>query len=73
MVISFQLIHAQTSRKEDTKAFIATQGPKEESKGHFWRMVWANNVSVVIMLCNFKENGKVSYLPNETHSNVIHE
>jgi len=47
-----------TSKKDDTKAFIATQGPVEASKSHFWRMVWVNNVSVVIMLCNFKENGK---------------
>jgi len=48
-----------TSSKEgENKSFIATQGPLETTKGHFWRMVWAEKVGVIIMLCQSKENNK---------------
>jgi len=47
-----------SSRISETKAFIATQGPLEGTRGHFWRMVWHNNVNLIIMLCKCKENGK---------------
>ncbi|XP_069990734.1 receptor-type tyrosine-protein phosphatase mu-like isoform X2 [Penaeus vannamei] len=41
--------------------YIATQGPKAEKNntiGDFWRMVWEQNVSSIIMVANFIENGK---------------
>ncbi|XP_047493670.1 receptor-type tyrosine-protein phosphatase alpha-like [Penaeus chinensis] len=41
--------------------YIATQGPKAENLdtvGDFWRMVWEQNVSAIIMVANFIENGK---------------
>ncbi|ROT69632.1 putative receptor-type tyrosine-protein phosphatase S-like [Penaeus vannamei] len=41
--------------------YIATQGPKAEKNntiGDFWRMVWEQNVSTIIMVANFIENGK---------------
>jgi receptor-type tyrosine-protein phosphatase gamma len=47
-----------SSRKSESKTFIATQGPLESTRGHFWRMVWENQVSVIIMLCKCKEGGK---------------
>ncbi|KAF4523533.1 hypothetical protein B566_EDAN013076 [Ephemera danica] len=37
------------------KAFIATQGPREETIGDFWRLVWQKNISCIIMLCNLTE------------------
>ncbi|XP_042886374.1 receptor-type tyrosine-protein phosphatase T-like [Penaeus japonicus] len=38
--------------------YIATQGPKQNTIGDFWRMVWEQNVSAIIMVANFIENEK---------------
>lgn len=40
------------------KVFIATQGPKKNTFVNFWKMVWAQNVRTILMLCDFKENDK---------------
>ncbi|XP_064154460.1 receptor-type tyrosine-protein phosphatase V-like [Anguilla rostrata] len=48
--------------------FICTQGPLESTQADFWRMVWEQNVRVVIMLTPCKENHKVlcePYWPQE--------
>jgi protein tyrosine phosphatase len=39
--------------------FIGTQGAMKVTVEHFWRMLWENNVSVVVMLANVIEAGKV--------------
>lgn len=50
----------KSSKIAEPKAFIATQGPLESTRGHFWRMIWHNDVKLVIMLCRCKEDGKVT-------------
>ncbi|EYC03383.1 hypothetical protein Y032_0094g2728 [Ancylostoma ceylanicum] len=48
--------------------FICTQGPLPETIIDFWRMVWLEKVSHIIMLCGVKEEGKVKceqYWPDE--------
>ena len=56
---------------QSPKDFIATQGPKgkyykqhgyrvtgEETEDDFWRMVWENNCSTIIMLAKTFEKGR---------------
>ena len=43
------------------KEFIATQGPLPDTENDFWRMVWEQRCSTIVMLTRHKEdNGKVS-------------
>lgn len=39
------------------RAYIATQGPLEETVGDMWRMMWEFKSKVMVMLCNFSEEG----------------
>lgn len=42
-------------------AYIVTQGPTEETVNDFWRMVWQENVSAIIMLTKTFDFTKVSF------------
>ena len=39
------------------KAYIATQGPLQTTVGDIWRMMWEFKSKVMVMLCNFTEEG----------------
>nr|XP_022307741.1 receptor-type tyrosine-protein phosphatase mu-like [Crassostrea virginica] len=40
-------------------SYIATQGPKENTVKDFWRLVWQQDITQIVMLTNFIENGKI--------------
>lgn len=40
-------------------AFIATQGPLPETTEDFWRMLWDQNSTIVVMLTKLREMGRV--------------
>jgi receptor-type tyrosine-protein phosphatase gamma len=47
-------IHSNAKR-----AYIATQAPKPETIKDFWKMVWEQNVGILIMLTNLEEKGRL--------------
>jgi protein tyrosine phosphatase len=42
----------------EARKYIAAMGPKTNTLGHFWRMVWENNCQAIVMTTNTVERGK---------------
>ncbi|XP_061170708.1 receptor-type tyrosine-protein phosphatase epsilon-like [Saccostrea echinata] len=49
------------------RSYIATQGPKPKTIADFWKMIWQEDVSIIVCLTNLKEGAKIKcaqYWPN---------
>ncbi|XP_052809518.1 receptor-type tyrosine-protein phosphatase eta-like [Mya arenaria] len=53
--INANYIPGYTSPRE----YIATQGPIQATFDDFWRMVWEQNVDMIVMLTKLVENGRI--------------
>ncbi|CAD5123408.1 DgyrCDS11759 [Dimorphilus gyrociliatus] len=56
-----------------TKGFIATQAPLENTQEDFWKMVWEQQSQIIIMLVNIIENNQpkcTQYWPDTERGNI---
>uniref|UniRef100_A0A3B4U6V7 Receptor-type tyrosine-protein phosphatase C n=1 Tax=Seriola dumerili TaxID=41447 RepID=A0A3B4U6V7_SERDU len=44
---------------KEAKKYIAAQGPKDETVGDFWRMVWEQQSSIIVMVTRCEEGNRV--------------
>lgn len=58
----------QTDHDPRNPAYIASQGPLEQTTAHFWQMIWEQGSVVMVMLTRLTENGTTMchrYWPEE--------
>uniref|UniRef100_A0A8P4G6J7 Receptor-type tyrosine-protein phosphatase C n=1 Tax=Dicentrarchus labrax TaxID=13489 RepID=A0A8P4G6J7_DICLA len=61
---------------KESKKYIAAQGPKEETVSDFWRMVWEQQSSIIVMVTRCEEGNRVKcaqYWPSPDRETEIFE
>ncbi|XP_019730933.1 receptor-type tyrosine-protein phosphatase C isoform X3 [Hippocampus comes] len=61
---------------KESKKYIAAQGPKEETVCDFWRMIWEQRSSIIVMVTRCEEGNKnkcVQYWPSSDQETEMFE
>ncbi|XP_075944372.1 receptor-type tyrosine-protein phosphatase C isoform X2 [Anarhichas minor] len=61
---------------KESKKYIAAQGPKDETVSDFWRMVWEQQSSIIVMVTRCEEGNRVKcaqYWPSPHRETEIFE
>ncbi|KAI3368598.1 hypothetical protein L3Q82_025600 [Scortum barcoo] len=61
---------------KESKKYIAAQGPKDETVSDFWRMVWEQQSSIIVMVTRCEEGNRVKcaqYWPSPERETEIFE
>ncbi|GLD49819.1 receptor-type tyrosine-protein phosphatase C [Lates japonicus] len=61
---------------KEAKKYIAAQGPKDETVSDFWRMVWEQQSSIIVMVTRCEEGNRVKcaqYWPSPDRETEIFE
>ncbi|XP_069377837.1 receptor-type tyrosine-protein phosphatase C isoform X2 [Paralichthys olivaceus] len=61
---------------KEAKKYIAAQGPKDETVSDFWRMVWEQQSSIIVMVTRCEEGNRVKcaqYWPSPERETEIFE
>uniref|UniRef100_A0A7N6C2F5 Receptor-type tyrosine-protein phosphatase C n=1 Tax=Anabas testudineus TaxID=64144 RepID=A0A7N6C2F5_ANATE len=61
---------------KESKKYIAAQGPKEDTVSDFWRMVWEQQSSIIVMVTRCEEGNRVKcaqYWPSPERETEIYE
>uniref|UniRef100_A0A671Y4V1 Receptor-type tyrosine-protein phosphatase C n=1 Tax=Sparus aurata TaxID=8175 RepID=A0A671Y4V1_SPAAU len=61
---------------KESKKYIAAQGPKDETVSDFWRMVWEQQSSIIVMVTRCEEGNRVKcaqYWPSPQRETEIFE
>ncbi|XP_060756127.1 tyrosine-protein phosphatase non-receptor type 3 isoform X2 [Neoarius graeffei] len=63
--------HVKTEPAGTTLQYMAAQGPLPNTCTHFWRSVWEQGVSVIIMLTTLTERGRLGEQRSITHLQYV--
>uniref|UniRef100_A0A8C3AVG1 Receptor-type tyrosine-protein phosphatase C n=1 Tax=Cyclopterus lumpus TaxID=8103 RepID=A0A8C3AVG1_CYCLU len=61
---------------KESKKYIAAQGPKDETVSDFWRMVWEQQSSIIVMVTRCEEGNRIKcaqYWPSPERETEIFE
>ncbi|VEN39033.1 unnamed protein product [Callosobruchus maculatus] len=59
---------------KERKKFICAQGPMDTTVNEFWRMIWEQNLELILMLTNLEEYSKTKcakYWPDKTDGDKV--
>ncbi|XP_053326273.1 receptor-type tyrosine-protein phosphatase C [Spea bombifrons] len=59
----------------EPRKYIAAQGPKEETMNDFWRMIWEQKSTIIVMVTRCEENNKnkcAQYWPTKEETSEVY-